>query len=719
MKVLLLQLPHPAFARRNLPLAAGYLKSYAYQVGLLEHANIEILDPTASDLSGCSRLLNEIVSREPDVVGFSIYVWNASRTLDLIGRIRRIRQRVKVIVGGPEVTPDSQYILSQPSIDYLVTGEGEAPFAEFLRGLLSGRSEFVGIPGLSWRSRGEWVHSTRQQRIQNLDEVPSPYLLGYIDPRRYREIMLFTMRGCRLACSYCSWASRGRLRAFSLERLRKELELAAATSRDMIVSVVDSALNTSPVFEEFCELARHINRDGRLKLNCFLQADLIEGRTVQLLKSAGVTGVEIGLQTSDPAVAKEIHRPVDTAAFLRGARLLEEGGLPYIVDVILGLPGDSASGFEKSMQFAAVNKLEPMIFNLSLGHGSMLRKRSSSFGAVLQAAPPFYVLETATFPRRDVESTLQRFASYSADRDSVINLNRPNFALRPPRRGEYAAAGGGASTSDPIRNVLIRVCGLKQVWAEEVVQTISANLGLNVSIDLQGSPEELERSVWLFEVLHMFCRDNPHCTWDIHLITGGHPPTLALVERIRTAMHSAPTFLDYRNELLARAGWVQRSRLNVFAHVSTNQVVSAEVLPHVTWIATLLVDGDLRAPPAAGPAGFLIDFAGDMDLIRRTMSLLRDSSTSAFFADWVLQRLWEREYLGITPHEQTHCEVQLDPLAGVVTRTFAEEELLWEAVVGWGLRRPEYRDCDVNFLIERLAKEYVSTEMVVGAEMES
>lgn len=249
------------------------------------------------------------------------------------------------------------------------------------------------------------------------------------------------------------------------------------------------------------------------------------------------------------------------------------------------------------------------------------------------------------------------------------------------------------------------------------MQTISTRLSLNVSIDLEGPPEELERSVWLFEMLRKFCSDNPHCTWDVHLITGGAAPTLALVERLRAAMHTAPTFLDYRNELLVGADWVRRSRLNIFAHVLPDRGIPEKVLPHVLWIAPLHVDRDLRVVPGAGPVGFLIDFEGDLNLIHRTMGLLSASSTLAFFTDWVLQRLWEREYLRITPDAQTHCEVQMDPIAGVATRTFAEEDLLWEAVVRWGLRRPEYADCNVNLLIERLAKEYFLTEFAVGAEM--
>ena len=304
-----MQLPHPSLPSRNVPLAAGYLKAFAHRSGLLNEAEIEILDPVDSGTGGCARLAGQILSRDPDDTG-ALIVFVERRPHAVGDRARETgapaREDRRRRAG---ITPESGYILSRPEIDFAVTGEGELAFADLMRFLLCGTPSPELIPGLSCRRNGGWFHATHVRRIANLDEVPSPYLLGFIDPARYREMMLFTMRGCTLACRYCSWASRGRLRAFAIERLRAELELAARPGGEVIVSVVDSSLNTSPVFEDFCKMAAAVNTDRRLKLNCFLQADRIDRETVELLKAAGFSGVEIGLQ-SEPRrdIAREPPR---------------------------------------------------------------------------------------------------------------------------------------------------------------------------------------------------------------------------------------------------------------------------------------------------------------------------------------------------------------------------------------------------------------------------
>ena len=84
------------------------------------------------------------------------------------------------------------------------------------------------------------------------------------------------------------------------------------------------------------------------------------------------------------------------------------------------------------------------------------------------------------------------------------------------------------------------------------------------------------------------------------------------------------------------------------------------------------------------------------------MALLRDAPTPVFFKDWVLERLWERDFLRVMPDSQTHAEVILDNRFGLAGRVFTEEDLLWDAVSSWGLRRPEYAEGDLESLMEDL-----------------
>jgi len=157
LKALITQLPHPSCIDRNIPLAAGYLKASAYKYGLLEKVDIEILDPIISDYSGCQRIIESIIHRNPDILGFSIYLWNVERTLYIIGKVKAILPNIKIVVGGPEVTKYSDYILSNSNIDIFVIGEGEITFVEILKHFLDGIPKLDEISGICYLMKNKTV----------------------------------------------------------------------------------------------------------------------------------------------------------------------------------------------------------------------------------------------------------------------------------------------------------------------------------------------------------------------------------------------------------------------------------------------------------------------------------------------------------------------------------------------------------------------------------
>ena len=132
LRVLLVQLPVPNNPSLNTPLAAGYLKAYAYAQGLIDAAEIELLPRLLTDYAGDALLVDEIAARQPDVLGVSLYTWNSERSLDSIRRVKERLPGLRVVVGGPEVQKDNLWVLQHPAIDVSVIGEGEQTFVDLL-----------------------------------------------------------------------------------------------------------------------------------------------------------------------------------------------------------------------------------------------------------------------------------------------------------------------------------------------------------------------------------------------------------------------------------------------------------------------------------------------------------------------------------------------------------------------------------------------------------
>ncbi len=449
-----------------------------------------------------------------------------------------------------------------------------------------------------------------------------------------------------------------------------------------------------------------------------------------LLKAAGFSGVEIGLQSARPSITSRVNRRTDLEKFLRGVRLLREGGLPAIVDVILGLPGDTAGGFDETMAFVAAQNLQPLIFNLSLGHGAKLRREIASFGGKLQSDPPFYVVETDDLPRPELEARLRRFQRFSADWDPLISLNYPRFGMRRPVSGDFVPVGqtdGTFRLSHPVSDLVLSLHGTRVAdgWDRRLPALLARSLGLNLRIICRASAEDLLNCDWLFHgLLPEICRENPHITLDLHLETDA-PPGPALMQLARSSLRRRWTFLDYRDELLPPDLGVRRRSVNLFLHLPYYESVGLDVGPDAQVIAVAVIDpgAEVKAQVdeflKAEATGLLIDFlpGSREDVVRSSMARLLESGRAVFFKDWVAQRLWEREFLRVTPEVENHCEVYLDSESGLATRVFAEKDLLWEAVSKWEMRRPEYAGDDLESVIGRLVADRIADAVHrVGAD---
>jgi len=398
--VLLLQLPipppGPQAVRHNVPLAAGYLKLFARKRGLENGGcQIEILPPPVANALGDQGLVEEILSREPWLVGFTCYVWNVERTLWIAERLKQARPGLLIVLGGPEITADNHWVLDHPAVDYAVLGEGEQTFVELLerkRKAESGkRTDEVesSVPLSAFRF---------PLLLTGLDEVSSPYLEGILDAADEQVMFLETMRGCRSHCKFCYYPKGyRRVSLLSPEKIAANLRHAVERGAREVV-LLDPTLNQRPDFDGFLRLVARSNPDRQLAFFGELRAEGIDAEGAALLRAANFSEVEIGLQSVEPRAQELMGRKVNLKAFERGARAMLEAGIAVRVDLILGLPGDTADSVRRGIDYLHRSGLYSavQVFNLSVLPGTEFRREAEALGLKHQARPPYYVLQTPT-----------------------------------------------------------------------------------------------------------------------------------------------------------------------------------------------------------------------------------------------------------------------------------------------------------------------------------
>ena len=75
---------------------------------------------------------HKIIGEKPDVVSFSCYIWNITKTLEIC-RIVKENHHCTIVLGGPEVAYRQADVLQKYDfIDFVLSGEGEWTFSDFL-----------------------------------------------------------------------------------------------------------------------------------------------------------------------------------------------------------------------------------------------------------------------------------------------------------------------------------------------------------------------------------------------------------------------------------------------------------------------------------------------------------------------------------------------------------------------------------------------------------
>jgi radical SAM superfamily enzyme YgiQ (UPF0313 family) len=397
MRLLLVTI-HVYRSPQAVPLAAACIKaSLDGRPATSRPVTVSFADFYCGDsLSDISR---SILAARPDIVAFSMYVWNHVECCSLADMLRRASPGLTIIAGGPEATADPVGVMGEAPFDFLVVGEGELTMADAIDRLAGGRT-LDGGAGIARRVEGEVV-VTRRPPVSDPGVLPSPYLTGVLDGQIPNGVLWQLSRGCSFGCDFCFDGMGDRtVRRFPLERLEAELDHIVRHGVNQVF-VLDSTFNQDA--KRAKALLRLIRKKAsHVHFHFEVRPELLDAEQAQLF--AGLTcSLQIGLQTSDPEVARNAGRSLDRRDFIYKIGLLNRAGAVFGFDLIYGLPGDSLARFREALDFSLAlypNNLD--IFPLAVLPGTVLASRAGDLRLRHLEKPPYTLIESPTFPAADV-----------------------------------------------------------------------------------------------------------------------------------------------------------------------------------------------------------------------------------------------------------------------------------------------------------------------------
>lgn len=410
-------------------LALGCLKAYAMaDQQLAATTNIQIVD-FCTTCNDPMQMAFYVANSDPHVLGLSCCCWNVDKMADLARVLRQIRPQTKIVAGGPEVTPIAEeFLADNPAVDVVVRGEGEASFAELLRVWTAGEGGIEDVAGVSYRD-GEHVFANDDRPlIENLDQIPSPYLTGVLAPRD-NVTYLETYRGCPYKCGYCfEGKNYPKLRHYSDDRIAAEIELIGSNPAVTTYSFIDPVFNlTKEKLAKMVDILAVSAKAGKTIHTVEVVAEHVDEETVSLLRRAGAVSTETGPQTANAETISNINRYFVRDKFARGIELMRDGGLKVLCDLIVGLPGDNFFSFCRSIDFVLGLRPGTIIFStLNVLPGTAMRDEADKYGLKYDARPPHYVLRTDTFPFEEIRKAEIMASSLAKEYNAVSSAGQPS-----------------------------------------------------------------------------------------------------------------------------------------------------------------------------------------------------------------------------------------------------------------------------------------------------
>jgi len=319
---------HSKIGTYTFPLNIGFLATYAKQY------NPEV---SFKLFKYAENFVNYLQSNNPDIVGFGTYAWNNKINQRMAQLVKTKNPKTITVFGGPNIdyTPQGtkSFFKECPDADTYITYEGEKPFNILLTKYLDRSLELrkvITIPG-----------------INDVNEIPSPYLTGLFDP--YFDTRLIpiieTNRGCPYRCTYCCQgkASHHHVKYYNIERIKAELKyIAQRVKNTNILLLADANFGINQRDLEIVEYLKELKEKYDYPRKIGMNWAKNQPKLFDIAKTLDMSETVISLQSLDEQVLKNIKRNnIDINIFKDIIKKVNESKGTSGTEIILGLPGET------------------------------------------------------------------------------------------------------------------------------------------------------------------------------------------------------------------------------------------------------------------------------------------------------------------------------------------------------------------------------------------
>lgn len=314
-------------------------KNTSYDVDILEFT---IKEPNSTIID---TIINHINQEKINIIGFSSYLWNIEKILDISFFIKQNFPNIKIMLGGPEVGFDAKYYLTKyHQIDYIISNDGENSFHELLE-FLDNLRPIKTVSNLRYLDQGTYIEN--EIKLPDLSKIKLATL--DVNDLKNRIVYLESGRGCPYKCSYCTASLDNKVRFFPLDDVINIVKILME-KEVKTVKFLDRTFNANMKY--MIDILDFIDKNN--KCTTFQFEIVVEKfndeaiKKVASLKSKFLR-FEIGIQSTNDIVNESVCRKQNMELLEKNLKLLQETNkVDLHVDLIAGLPYETKDMFINS-----------------------------------------------------------------------------------------------------------------------------------------------------------------------------------------------------------------------------------------------------------------------------------------------------------------------------------------------------------------------------------
>jgi len=342
-----------------------YLFSYLTQQGF----NVELIDKYYKEKERFRSLLRET----PRTVIISTTFIHDKKTFnELVNDIRSLAPDIFIVAGGPFVFLSYQILQRFGSDDnvvkvakndflfldgeekssadlFVISLRGERILCDALRRIVNNQP-IVGLPNVALPERNNYVFNKlvddfadAKNIVIDWKSLPSFVYDSGIVPMQ-------ASNGCPYRCAFCNFTKDRRLKFIKpIDKLLDEMKAVSDFGVRYIWFVDDNFRLGSHDLESVCK--RFIDADLRLNWMSFVRASALRDVDGELLRRSGCVEVQLGLESADPQVLRNMDKRAEPALYSEVIKKLLAAGINCSCYFLFGFPGETAESARRTREF--------------------------------------------------------------------------------------------------------------------------------------------------------------------------------------------------------------------------------------------------------------------------------------------------------------------------------------------------------------------------------